>query len=146
LSERPWKDFDVSPDGSRFLAIVPKIVANELPLDVVVKLDLRDPQVTETTGAGGEYHIYGSNDIVSHMKTTVEISGGLLDEARRVAARERTTVRALIEAGLRREVEQRRRGGRFRMRRVTFRGRGLRPELAGAAWDRIRDLAYEGRD
>jgi hypothetical protein len=31
-----WVGFDVSPDGKRFLAIVPKIVANELPLDVVV--------------------------------------------------------------------------------------------------------------
>jgi hypothetical protein len=39
--------------------------------------------------------------MVTHMKTTVEISDGLLDEARRLAAREATTVRALIEAGLR---------------------------------------------
>jgi hypothetical protein len=83
----------------------------------------------------------------THMKTTVEISDGILDEARKVAAREGTTVRALIEAGLRKEVQQRRRGGgRFRLKRASFKGRGLRPELAGAAWDRIRDLAYEGRD
>jgi hypothetical protein len=91
-------------------------------------------------------HIYGFDDIFTHMKTTVEISDGILDEARKVAAREGTTVRALIEAGLRREVQERRRGGRFRIRRASFRGRGLRPEIAGAAWDRIRDLAYEGRD
>jgi Tol biopolymer transport system component len=31
-----WKGFDVSPDAKRFLAIVPKITANELPLEVVV--------------------------------------------------------------------------------------------------------------
>ncbi|HEY3122734.1 MAG TPA: hypothetical protein VGK70_01555, partial [Thermoanaerobaculia bacterium] len=36
LTGKSWKDFDVPPDGNRFLAIVPKIVANELPLDVVV--------------------------------------------------------------------------------------------------------------
>ncbi len=30
-----WAGFDVSPDGKRFLAIVPKIVADELPLTVV---------------------------------------------------------------------------------------------------------------
>ena len=35
------------------------------------------------------------------MKTTVEISDSLAEEAKRVAARERTTLRALIEAGLR---------------------------------------------
>ena len=30
-----WAGFDVSPDGKRFLAIVPKIVADDLPLTVV---------------------------------------------------------------------------------------------------------------
>jgi serine/threonine protein kinase/Tol biopolymer transport system component len=36
LGGADWKSFDVSPDGKRFLAIVPKIVADELPLEVVV--------------------------------------------------------------------------------------------------------------
>jgi serine/threonine protein kinase/Tol biopolymer transport system component len=36
LSGADWISFDVSPDGKRFLAIVPKIVADELPLEVVV--------------------------------------------------------------------------------------------------------------
>jgi len=31
-----WTAFDVSPDGKRLLAAVPEIVANELPLTVVV--------------------------------------------------------------------------------------------------------------
>jgi Tol biopolymer transport system component len=31
-----WSTFDVSPDGKRFLAIVPEVVADELPLSVVV--------------------------------------------------------------------------------------------------------------
>ena len=35
LNGTAWKDFDVSPDGQRFLAVVPKIVADELPLTVV---------------------------------------------------------------------------------------------------------------
>jgi len=34
------------------------------------------------------------------MKTTVEISDAILHEARRVATREKTTVRALIEEGV----------------------------------------------
>ncbi len=80
------------------------------------------------------------------MKTTVEISDGILDDARKLAAREGTTVRALIEAGLRREIRERRGAGRFRLRHSSFKGRGLRPELEGAGWERIRDLAYEGRD
>lgn len=77
------------------------------------------------------------------MKTTVEISDSLLDEARKVASREGTTVRALIESGLRKEVREHKRATTFRLRRATFRGRGLRPGLVGASWDQIRDLAYE---
>jgi hypothetical protein len=29
----------------------------------------------------------------------------------------------------------------FRLRRASFKGRGLQPELRAAAWDRLRDLA-----
>jgi Arc/MetJ family transcription regulator len=80
------------------------------------------------------------------MKTTVEISDALLEEARRVAGRERTTVRALIEDGLRRVLGERQRRRRaFALRRVTFRGNGLHESMAGAGWERVRDAAYEGR-
>jgi hypothetical protein len=33
----------------------------------------------------------------------------------------------------------------FKLRKVSFRGDGLQPQMAGAAWQRIRDAAYEGR-
>jgi len=32
----PWRDFDVSPDGKRFLAVVPQVMANEQALTAVV--------------------------------------------------------------------------------------------------------------
>ena len=32
----PWRDFDVSPDGKRFLAVVPQMMANEQPLTAVM--------------------------------------------------------------------------------------------------------------
>jgi Bacterial antitoxin of type II TA system, VapB len=79
------------------------------------------------------------------MKTTVEISDSLLEEAKKLAARQGTTVRALIEEGLRRVLAERRRPGAFRLRKATFKGEGLQPQAAGASWERIRDLAYEGR-
>jgi len=79
------------------------------------------------------------------MKTTLEISDPLLREARKVAARERTTLRALVEQGLRRVVAEKKHKSAFRLRKASFKGRGLRPELADAGWDRLRDLAYEGR-
>ncbi len=34
--KRPWINFDVTPDGGKLLAIVPDVVADELPLTVVV--------------------------------------------------------------------------------------------------------------
>lgn len=79
------------------------------------------------------------------MKTTVEIPDQLLNEARRLAGREGTTLRALIEEGLRRIVGERKRTGPFRLRRATFKGEGLQPGMAGSSWDRLREMAYEGR-
>jgi len=84
-------------------------------------------------------------DMVTHMKTTVEIPDALLAAARRVAARDGLTLRQLVEEGLRRVVGDRRKDQPYRMRRATFRGQGLQPGLADASWERIRDLAYEGR-
>jgi Tol biopolymer transport system component len=36
LKGRSWSTFEVSPDGKRFLAVVPEVVADELALSVVV--------------------------------------------------------------------------------------------------------------
>lgn len=79
------------------------------------------------------------------MKTTVDIPDPLLDEAKQVASRERTTVRALIEEGLRRVLGERKRPKAFRLRKATFKGKGLQPGVAGASWEQIRSLVYEGR-
>jgi len=79
------------------------------------------------------------------MKTTLEIPDPLLDEARKLAAREGTTLRALVEQGLRKVVAEKKRRPAFRLRKASFRGQGLQAELQGADWERLRDLAYEGR-
>jgi hypothetical protein len=79
------------------------------------------------------------------MKTTIEISDPLLREARKLAERERITLRALVERGLRRVVAETRHGAPFKLRRASFKGRGLRADLRDASWDKLRDLAYEGR-
>jgi hypothetical protein len=79
------------------------------------------------------------------MKTTLEISDPLLHEARKIATRDRTTLRELVEQGLRKIVAERKTGRPFRRRKVTFKGEGLVPELRDADWNKIRDLSYEGR-
>ena len=80
------------------------------------------------------------------MKTTLDISDPLLREARTVAARERTTLRALVEQGLRRVLAERKRKTGFRLRDASFKGgRGLHPDVQNLSWDQIRELSYEGR-
>ncbi len=89
---------------------------------------------------------YGSSNTVSRMKTTVEISDALAAEAKAIADRDKTTLRALIEAGLQLVLRERRRRARFRLRDASFRGEGLQPEFRGASWEQIREAAYdEGR-
>ena len=79
------------------------------------------------------------------MKTTVHIADALLEEARKIAAREHTTVKAMIEEGLRRTIDDRKRKKTFRLRKATFKGNGLQPDIAGASWEKIREVSYEGR-
>lgn len=79
------------------------------------------------------------------MKTTIEIPNSLLEEARRLAAREGTTVRALVEQGLRRIIAERKQPRVFKLRKASFKGKGLQPGVADASWERIREMAYEGR-
>ena len=76
------------------------------------------------------------------MKTTINISDPLLREARKVAAREGTTLRALVEQGLRQVVNEKRKRKQFCLRDASFGTGGLRPELRGAGWRQILELAY----
>ena len=79
------------------------------------------------------------------MKTTVELPDSLLREAKRVALRDRTTVRALIERGLRTVLNPRRQAGAFALRKASFRGEGLAAGLSLRDWDAVRDLIYSER-
>jgi hypothetical protein len=79
------------------------------------------------------------------MEPTVEIADALLMEAKRVASAEGTTLRELVEHGLRSVLEQRRRQQPFRLEDASVEGGGLHPDVADASWPRIRDLSYEGR-
>jgi hypothetical protein len=51
-----------------------------------------------------------------------------------------------VESGLRETLKSRGEGSPpFHLQLVTFAGDGLQPGLAEGAWERIRELAYEGR-
>lgn len=81
----------------------------------------------------------------AHMKTTIEISTPVLEEAKRVAKREGVTLRVLVEEGLRSVVSERSRRKPFKLKDASVRGRGVEKGLTEGDWNTIRDLIYEGR-
>jgi len=81
------------------------------------------------------------------MKTTIEIADDLFLRVQRLARKEKTSFRALTEAGLRLVVA----GGHRRRPAilpplVTFGSDGPTEEFKDWEWDRIRDEIYQGRD
>jgi hypothetical protein len=80
------------------------------------------------------------------MKTTIEINDALLRRAKVYAAERNLTLKALVEQALRQYLDH---GvappGTFKLRKHTFRGRGLQPGIDENDWATIRAMAYEGR-
>jgi Arc/MetJ family transcription regulator len=84
--------------------------------------------------------------MATHMKTTIEIGDELLAKAKDVARRERTTLRALFEEGLRWVLTHRlQRAERFTLRDAGVSGRGVRPGLDEGDWAEIQEVIYRGR-
>ena len=80
------------------------------------------------------------------MKTTIEIADPLLQAARQAARRDGTTVRALVEHGLRLALDERRRAPSFQLRDASVPGQGLQSGAEGLAWHELRALAYGSRE
>jgi hypothetical protein len=83
-------------------------------------------------------HLTGNMGVV---KTTIEISDSLLDEAKRLAAERSTTLRQIVEEGLRTVVEAKP-AMSFRLRDGSFGGNRV---VRRRKWAEIRDQVYEGR-
>jgi tRNA(Ile2) C34 agmatinyltransferase TiaS len=81
----------------------------------------------------------------ARMKTTIDIADPLFDEAKALADREQTTLRALVEEGLRAVLAGKTAAKPFKLRDARFKGpgQGLTPEAAALGWERIRELAYD---
>ena len=77
------------------------------------------------------------------MKTTVEISDDLAIEAKQLAKREGTTLRAIIEQGIRLKLEQTHNMVPYQLPDRSIQGRGLTPEFRDKSWEEIREAAYE---
>ena len=79
----------------------------------------------------------------THMKSTIDIADNLFVQAKRRAATDGTTLKALVEAGLRHVLAERtQRAPAFKLRAAAFKGKGLHADMQGAAWSQLRDMSY----
>ena len=80
--------------------------------------------------------------MVTHMKTTIEISDDLLARSRRLLKQQGGTLRALLEEGLALALKERAHKGKPAITPVTFAGRGLQAPMRGHTWEQVRDTIY----
>jgi len=91
--------------------------------------------------------VYGDlapSSMGTHMKTTVEIADPLFAEAKAEARRRGTTVRALIEDGLRRVIADPS-PSRYVLPDCSYGTGGPTDAWVGATWEQKLDVIYEGR-
>jgi Bacterial antitoxin of type II TA system, VapB len=83
--------------------------------------------------------------MMTHMKTTVELPDELLREVQQLARAEGTTMRSLMEEGLREVIARHLAAGRFTLRDSSVPGEGVSAEFADASWAQLREAAYGDR-
>ena len=76
------------------------------------------------------------------MKTTIDIADDLLKRSQQLAKREGSTLRAVLEEGLRLVLKDRRTPGSRPFRFPTFGMGGLNAEFLEADWEKIRTTIY----
>ena len=91
---------------------------------------------------GLSVRLYGH--ILSGMKTTVEITDTLLRQAKETALNGGTTLRELIESGLRKEIASRQ-SSEYQLVDASVDGSGLQPGIGEGDWRSIVELTYQGR-
>jgi hypothetical protein len=76
------------------------------------------------------------------VKTTIDIADDLLKRSQQLAKREGSTLRAVLEEGLRLVLKDRQMPGSRAFRFPTFGKGGLNAELSEADWEKIRTTIY----
>ena len=84
--------------------------------------------------------------MVAHMKTTVDIEDRLFERAKDEARRRRTTLRKLIEDGLRHALKQPAKQTSYRIRDVSVGGDGLLPGVGPHNWFELSERVWTGPD
>jgi Arc/MetJ family transcription regulator len=81
----------------------------------------------------------------SRMKTTIEIPDDLMKAAKALARKQGTTLKSIIERGIRTTLKEEQRGSPYQLADRSVKGKGLQDEFQQAKWADIRDAAYRER-
>ena len=78
------------------------------------------------------------------MRTTIDLSDSLLAKVKRLMVRRKTTMRALVEEGLHRLLEEDQAGASFKLRDARFKGElgfaeGARPDSIQGVLQEVND-------
>ena len=85
--------------------------------------------------------------MANRMKTTVQISDALLAEVKKVAAKRKTTLKTLIDEGLRLVVDNEQKMKEpFKLKDCSVGDPNAPWPLEGKTWEEIRALAYGDRE
>jgi len=79
------------------------------------------------------------------MRTTLELPDLLFRKAKKLAQKRRIPFRALVADALRRLLDEEPPPNAFHLEDASFKGDGLASGLSETDWERIREIAYEGR-
>ena len=71
------------------------------------------------------------------MKTTLDISESLLEKIKELARQEKLTLRALVEEGLNRVINDRKARKKLTLRDASFQGNDIQAEFEGASWQKF---------
>ena len=80
--------------------------------------------------------------MVTHMKTTLEISDNLFRRAKKLAEREGKTFKAVIEEALVTRLEAREQAAAPYLLEIPVVSGEIAPEFLNAPWEKIRDELY----
>jgi len=80
------------------------------------------------------------HDMVSNMKTTIDIADELFLRTKAAAFERGMSFRNMVMLGLSLALESEVKA--VKIKPVTFQGNGLTPEFQNAGWSQIRDAAY----
>ena len=80
------------------------------------------------------------------MSTTIEISDNLMRNAQKIAHKRNLTLQQVVESALQSFLKKEQDAvPEFRLRKLSFRGNGVQPDIREGDWAKILARIYEGQ-